>query len=304
MINNKKVAVLLATFNGSRYLREQIDSILCQENITIDIYVRDDNSIDETFSILEEYRQKNKNFHILDTIKNQLGPGRNFFSILNEIEIKHYDFISYCDQDDKWFSNKLYEAVNKIESENVNCYGSNLYIWDGDNVTGILSKSSVQTEYDFLFESASAGCTLVMDRKSANHLKNEIYKYFDKLTFEISHDWYTYAITRIGSFKWHIDNRAFIYYRQHNSNQYGANEGFQGIRNKLKLFTNGWYLRNIKMIIDFFCHTKPSFYGLLINYKNLGLIKRIKLAFIISKYRRELLHRFILFFLLIFKLIK
>ena len=304
MIYYKKVAVLLATYNGSKYLREQIDSILCQENITIDIFVRDDNSVDETFSILEEYSQKNKNFHILDTIKNQLGPGRNFFSILNETELKHYDFISYCDQDDKWFSNKLNEAVNKIESENVNCYGSNLYVWDGSNVTNILNKATVQTEYDFLFESASAGCTLVMDINSANYLKYEIKKQFEKFSFDISHDWFTYAITRIGGFKWYLDERSFIYYRQHSSNQYGANEGIVGIRKIFKLFTSGWYLNNIMIIIDLFCKTKPAFNNLLINYNKLRFTERINLAFIISKFRRKYRHKFILFILITFKIIK
>jgi rhamnosyltransferase len=304
MISYKRVAVFLATYNGAKYLREQIDSILFQEKIGVDIFVRDDHSTDETISILEEYSLEYRNFYILKPIGIQLGPGRNFFSILNEIDLSQYDFVSYCDQDDKWLSNKLDEAVNKIEAENVNCYGSNLYIWDGSNVTGILNKATVQTEYDFLFESASAGCTLVIDRKSANYLKCEILKNFEKFPFEISHDWFTYAITRIGGFKWFLDDRAFIYYRQHTSNQYGANRGIQGIKKLLKLFGSGWYLSNINTIINLFCHIKPSFHFLLINYYKLGFIQRVKLAFIVFKFRRKFQHKFYLFFLFIFKIIK
>lgn len=304
MNNFKKVAVLLATYNGGNYLREQLDSVLSQEKVQLDIFLRDDQSIDETNSILEEYTNKYSNFRLLKTSDKKLGPGRNFFSILIEIDVEKYDFISYCDQDDKWLLNKLNEAINKIETNNANCYGSNLFIWDGQNVTGILDKATPQTEYDFLFESGSAGCTLVIDKKSTIFLKQQVLKHFDKFSFQISHDWYTYAITRIGGFKWFLDDRAFIYYRQHLSNQYGANGGVKGIKKLLKLFGSGWYLSNINTIINLFCIIKPSFHFLLINYNQLGFIQRVKLAYVVSKYRRKFLDKFYLFFLIIFKIIK
>lgn len=51
-----KVAVLLSTYNGSKYIKEQIDSILSQEGVNIDIYIRDDGSTDETVNIIYEYK--------------------------------------------------------------------------------------------------------------------------------------------------------------------------------------------------------------------------------------------------------
>ena len=53
-----KVAVLLSTYNGSKYIKEQIDSILSQEGVNIDIYIRDDGSTDETVNIIYEYKSK------------------------------------------------------------------------------------------------------------------------------------------------------------------------------------------------------------------------------------------------------
>lgn len=308
MNSYKRVAILLATYNGSKYLREQIDSILCQEKIGLDIFVRDDHSTDETSSILEEYSSEYNNFKVLKAIEGQLGPGRNFFSILIEIDLSQYDFVSYCDQDDKWLSNKLSEAVYKIEAETVNCYGSNLYLWNGGSITGILNKATPQTEYDFLFESASAGCTLVIDRKSAIYLKDEILKYFTQLPFEISHDWYTYAITRIGDFKWYLDDRSFIYYRQHSSNQYGANEGIRGVKKMLQLFTSGWYKENILRITELFFSEdniqKTSFILKLKHLHNLSFLSRNSLAIQVAKYRRRKRHKLILYFLIVFKVLK
>lgn len=54
-----KVAVLLSTYNGSKYIKEQIDSILSQEGVNIDIYIRDDGSTDETVNIIYEYKSNN-----------------------------------------------------------------------------------------------------------------------------------------------------------------------------------------------------------------------------------------------------
>jgi rhamnosyltransferase len=167
-----------------------------------------------------------------------------------------------------------------------------------------LSKATVQTEFDFLLESASAGCTLVIDKISSIYLKEEIVKNFAQLPFETSHDWFTYAITRIGGFKWYLDSRSFIYYRQHSLNQYGANEGIQGIKKILIFFISGWYLRNIILLTNLFCPSKPLFYNFLVNYNELGFVERIKFASMISRYRRKSIHKLCLFFLIVFKILK
>lgn len=61
----KTVCVLLSTYNGEKYLREQLDSLLWQENIGLKIFVRDDGSKDSTLQILEEYGKKRFKNNIL-----------------------------------------------------------------------------------------------------------------------------------------------------------------------------------------------------------------------------------------------
>ena len=306
MNSTKKIAIFLATYNGAKYLNEQIDSLISQKDVLIDIFVRDDHSNDDTNLILANYKLQLQNFIILQTLDEQLGPCRNFFSILKEVDLNKYDFISYCDQDDKWLVDKIKQAVDKIEFEGVNCYASDLTLWDGIKVTGKLHKSTQQTKYDFMFESASAGCTLVLDRNSALYLQSSILNCFEKLPFNSSHDWYTYAATRIGGFKWHIDNRSFILYRQHDSNQHGANIGVKGIKKLLNFFSSGWYRENILRISDLFYDdlNKPSFINELIRYDSLSVYSRIKLALKVVGYRRKAFHRASLFILIVLKIIK
>ena len=103
-----RVAVLMSTYNGEKYIREQIDSILEQSgNFDLDLWVRDDGSKDSTQQILQEYAQQRK-LHWY-TGEN-LGAAHSFIDLVRKC--KGYDYYAFADQDDYWMTNKIQMGVN------------------------------------------------------------------------------------------------------------------------------------------------------------------------------------------------
>lgn len=114
--NNKRVAILMATYNGAKYLREQIDSIINQSFRDWTLYIQDDGSNDETISIIIDYTKTDSRIHLVDIGLSHQGAGQNFMSLLNMIESKYYMF---CDQDDVWFPNKISDSLKRMQEEEV-----------------------------------------------------------------------------------------------------------------------------------------------------------------------------------------
>ncbi len=123
------ISIALATYNGSKFLREQIDSILCQTIIDFEIVVCDDGSTDSTLQILQEYASKDTRFKIFQNQHN-LGFKKNFEHILS---LCKGEFIAFCDQDDIWEPNHL-EILYKNIGDN-DCIGANSLIIDENGVS-------------------------------------------------------------------------------------------------------------------------------------------------------------------------
>ena len=125
----KEICVLLSTYNGEKYLREQLDSLVCQENVELKILIRDDGSKDSTLQILKEYSKKDA--RITYFVGNNVGPAQSFFDLI--IKSPDADYYAFCDQDDVWDKDKLEIAVGFLEKEDnskPNMYYSNLRIVD------------------------------------------------------------------------------------------------------------------------------------------------------------------------------
>lgn len=123
------ISIALATYNGSKYLREQLDSILAQSMDDFEVVACDDCSTDETPQILEEYTSKDSRFKVFSN-KNNLGFKKNFEHILT---LCKGEFIAFCDQDDIWEPNHL-EILYKNIGEN-DCIGANSLIIDEKGVS-------------------------------------------------------------------------------------------------------------------------------------------------------------------------
>jgi len=105
--NPNTVAIVLSTYNGAKYIAEQLDAVLSQTHTDWRCYMRDDGSKDNTTNILKEYAKKDIRFIYLDDKKSNMGYNATYyylFGLVNE------NYIAACDQDDVWLSNKL--AVN------------------------------------------------------------------------------------------------------------------------------------------------------------------------------------------------
>jgi glycosyltransferase involved in cell wall biosynthesis len=109
-----KVKVLLSTYNGARFLREQLDSLLAQSYKDVFIDIRDDGSTDDTCRILQEYSGKHPNIHVV--YGGNIGVIESFFILLREAGENH-DFLAFCDQDDIWLPDKIHNAVNAMTGE-------------------------------------------------------------------------------------------------------------------------------------------------------------------------------------------
>ncbi len=109
--NQRKVAIIMATYNGERYLKEQIDSILAQTYKNFTIYIQDDRSSDNTVSIINSYSQFQDNIILIDNGLSRLGASLNFMTLLNCIESEYYMF---ADQDDFWLPNKIELSIARL----------------------------------------------------------------------------------------------------------------------------------------------------------------------------------------------
>ncbi len=114
-MTNPKVNILLATYNGTRFLKAQLDSLLAQTYEHISIYIRDDGSSDDTVELIRQYQKSNssdKQIILLDNHgKNLRCPG-SFYQILRECEPA--DYYAFCDQDDIWYPDKIKWAVEEL----------------------------------------------------------------------------------------------------------------------------------------------------------------------------------------------
>jgi rhamnosyltransferase len=309
-----RVAVLMAAYNGEKHIREQIDSILAQEQVEVYLYIRDDRSSDGTIAVISEYTAKYHNIVLLPHMPQQLRATKNFYSIVRDIDLQEIDYMAYSDQDDVWLPGKLAAAAQAIMNHKVDCYASNLVMGNanaetisGKSVPARLlgyfmnRKSNRQTEFDHYFEAASAGCTLVLTKEVALYFQQRIRRIYDELPSDASHDWSTYAITRLKGFRWYIDSESYIIYRQHAENAYGANLGIGGIAKLIDLFRSGWYKKHILMIEDLYNEgdVHPSFIETIKGYRISSFFSRWKVAIAISRYRRKWVHRILLFLLVL-----
>lgn len=212
-----RVTVLLSTFNGERYLKEQLESVMNQKNVQLNVLVRDDGSSDNTLHILEKYEEKFKNFNFY---KNEnLGPASSFLDLIcNAPDSEYYAF---CDQDDVWDNDKLYCAVKKLEnlnSEKPNLYYSNLRIVDQNLKFYRYSHDRVLSnpnKYSALTENLCTGCTAVFNKCALQLLKSNTPDYCTM------HDTWVYMLCKLlGNTIY--DEKAHISYRQHDKNVVGA----------------------------------------------------------------------------------
>lgn len=170
-------AVLLATYNGERFLREQMDSILNQTWESLQLYVRDDGSSDSTVSILEEYAAIHKNIVLVPTEQGNLGYPACFY-VLSDMDIDA-DYFFFSDQDDVWFPDKVERAILCLEKEEARQPDQILAYFAGYNICNenleYIAPSPKKAEKfclsNTLFEGGGLDFTMAFNRKARDFLR-------------------------------------------------------------------------------------------------------------------------------------
>lgn len=220
-----RVLVLMSTYNGEKYLREQIESVFSQQNMDVTILIRDDGSKDSTCNIIDEYIRLEKPI-ILEKGTN-VGCADSFRWLLNKAFdfILEYEYYAFCDQDDVWLPEKLKIACNYLDDMNPNkpcMYCSNLRVVDA-NLNSIGMKWEIGNSFiskaQSLVCSMATGCTMVFNRKVI-----EMFHHYQPYNLHIHDLWVMHMCMFLGHI--HYDNDSYIFYRQHGNNVIGAKTTF------------------------------------------------------------------------------
>jgi glycosyltransferase involved in cell wall biosynthesis len=216
------VAILLTTYNGEKYLREQLDSFIAQTYQDWVIFASDDGSTDKTLTILNEYQEKLGKRKLTILVGPQKGYASNFLSLvcLPELEAEYF---SYSDQDDIWDKEKLERAVTLISKDNKPClYCARTRIVDANG--RYMHDSPLFTKppsfLNALVQSIGGGNTMIF-----NHNTLELLRSFGKDIKIIAHDWWTYLVVTGSGGNIYYDLQTSVAYRQHGNNIIGSNVG-------------------------------------------------------------------------------
>ena len=147
MIKLPKIAVLLAAYNGEYWIMDQINSILKQNNVQVDIFVSIDFSSDGTYDLLMDLQKKHININVLDYGQTFGGASKNFYRLIKDVDISKYDYVSFSDQDDLWFTDKLYLGVSAIELKGFDAYSCDVKAFWQNGKTKLIKKSYPQARF-------------------------------------------------------------------------------------------------------------------------------------------------------------
>jgi glycosyltransferase involved in cell wall biosynthesis len=227
--NIPKVQVLLSAYNGEKYIRTQIESILNQDYGNIEILVRDDGSGDGTADILKEYASAGK---ITCYSGLNMGVIRSFFDLFRHAD-PEAEFYALSDQDDEWMPEKMSAAINRLlqmggkGKEDIPLLYCGAQVISHEDLTPIKNPvSRIVNRLSFgnaLVQNICTGCTAAFDKNLLRRLNAY------EPEHAVLHDWWIYlAASCFGQV--YYDQKAYIYYRQHGNNVYGA------LRNQRQLF--------------------------------------------------------------------
>lgn len=221
----KQVQVLMSTYNGERFVKQQLDSLLSQDYSPIDILIRDDGSKDSTVSLIGEYSKVTPNVSLIKG--ENKGVIASFFELVKNSS-SDAEYFAFCDQDDFWKQSKISRAVELLEQEDKDLpllYFSRLELVD-ENLNA-LRHSPIPPQgpalENALIQNIATGCTIVFNKKMRDlflvHIPNPA-----NITM---HDaWFYLLGTALGKVVY--DESSHILYRQHSSNTLGM------ANNKLK----------------------------------------------------------------------
>lgn len=224
-----RILVLLATYNGEKFLREQLDSIFSQKNVDVTVLVRDDGSSDKTKKILDEYKEnKALSWYAGEHLSIQKG----YFDLMKKAATTDYEFFAFSDQDDVWDADKLTLGISEIRDQKQ----AALYYCGQKLVDEQLrpiadhelnEKRSLQTRFVL---SDFAGCTGVFNKR----LLDEVVLFEPE--YMLMHDtWILKVCLCLGGYV-KVDTKPRVKYRQHGGNTIGLGRNLPSYLKQVKQY--------------------------------------------------------------------
>ena len=248
------IDVLLATYNGEKYIKEQIDSILKQSYKNIRLIISDDCSKDKTQEILKEYEKKDNRIELHIQEKN-LGVVKNIEFLLKQVKNKYY---MLSDQDDVWLPEKIEKSLETLLKNNVDLVFGDLEVVDQDLKTMYPSfgdfmllnkkihKYINSNRLNYIYNCVT-GCTILAKKETIQKILP-----LPKKSKYLIHDHWIGLMTSIYGKVAYMPEK-YIKYRQHGNNQVGTDKishGFKKLDQVRELFINvklgvfGTYVEN------------------------------------------------------------
>jgi glycosyltransferase involved in cell wall biosynthesis len=280
------VSVVMATYNGERFLKEQLDSIISQTYPNLEIIVVDDASKDGTLAILESYAQAHSNLHVYKAEQN-LGYIRNFEK---GMRLCRGEYIALSDQDDIWLPEKIStlmrvrgdHALIYCNSELIDAEGNSL----GFKLTDIKNLLSFHSPFNYITGNTASGHAMI--------IKREVVEYALPLPGMVTHDYWIGFISTLFSPLKFVDE-ALVRYRQHGGNVVGVNSGSTRATKKRKATKaerNDLARQRMKLMYEkcpaHQTEIKKVFYSLNKSYENFSLGNNFTRMMLFFKYRKEI----------------
>ena len=251
-LDGPAVTIVMGTYQGERFLREQLASIAAQTHRNWRLFVSDDGSTDETRTIVQELGAVLRGRHEVDLVD---GPRKGFVAnfLTSVCRAPATDYYAFSDQDDVWESDKLERALSILErvpKDRPALYCGRTCIIDVAGRSIGLSPAFLRPPSfgNALVQSIGGGNTMVM-----NYAARELLRAAGPDIDVVSHDWWTYQLVSGAGGAVHYDLEPRLRYRQHGGNSVGANNTF-GARCKrfwLLLFEGRfkrWTDRNVRAL--------------------------------------------------------
>ncbi|WP_251545352.1 glycosyltransferase family 2 protein [Limosilactobacillus caecicola] len=223
MVKEKQVVILMSTYNGERYLKEQIESIRNQNYPDWQLYIRDDGSQDRTQDIIRNYTKQDARIHFFnESHVHNVGVVNSFMDLFEHTSADYYMF---SDQDDYWLPNKVGATLQLMQQSEEQgapvCVHTDLKIVDADlNGDELMNGDDVWHQFTHLmFGNCITGCTMMVNSALKDYVE------FDRLDINriYMHDWWL-ALIAAAFGKVEYLNQPTILYRQHGDNVVGSKQ--------------------------------------------------------------------------------
>lgn len=245
-----KVAILLASFNGEAWIRDQIDSALSQRGVEVQLFVSDDGSTDATQSMIRDIASSDSRVHWACNPHPLGSAATNFYHMIRTLDLGSFDYVAFADQDDIWLPGKLARQVNQLAAHGADGTSSDLIAFWASGRVFYLKKSFPQRRYDYIFESPGPGCTMLMTPRLLCRLRALLHDRTSLASSVSFHDWLAYAVARSSGWKWHIAEQPTLLYRQHQANEFGVNHGTAALRRRIDRYLSGAYTRDCRAVLS------------------------------------------------------